>query len=172
MLLLSLPRQPRQTQTVHNIILHMQTETGFRIESETGLENGIRFKSCLLALLRATCRGESIGVFIVAYKQQRRTSRCTEVLTTDISLERKGFQLMPERDAGCCWDDIVRQCIPAVGGGNWKDLLNLSSCIFSSCPAKIWNAQPNIVVSTFVLSHTVSQWSTVWKKEYSIEDGL
>ena len=36
MSLLSLPRQPRQNQIVHK--LHTQTETSFRIESETGFD--------------------------------------------------------------------------------------------------------------------------------------
>jgi len=43
------------------------------------------------------------------------------VLTAEGSMElRTVFQLVPERVDGWRWDDIVRQYIPDLSGGNWK----------------------------------------------------
>jgi len=44
------------------------------------------------------------------------------VLTAVGSLEQKSVQLFPEWVNERCWDDIVSQCIPDLGGGNCKIL--------------------------------------------------
>jgi len=45
--------------------------------------------------------------------------------------EQKGLQLMPERVDGQCRDDIVRQCIPDLGG-NWLPIVDSLECVMYS----------------------------------------
>ena len=45
--------------------------------------------------------------------------------------EQKGLQLMPERVDGQCRDDIVRQCIPDLGG-NWLPIVDSLECVMTA----------------------------------------